>query len=119
VNDTIYADVETIRDSRAALMAVVGRLRSHGVAKIALIGAVPVRADFQPGPWRVAEAYREIYRPIALEEGIPLLDCASRWGDYDSAFEAGYLTDQVHPTSAGHADAAAMVAALLLAAARH
>jgi lysophospholipase L1-like esterase len=117
VNDTIHADVETIRGSRAALTAVVARLRSYGVANIALMGAVPVRADFQPGPWRVADAYREIYRPIALEEGVPLLDFAARWGGYDAAWNAGYLADQVHPSQAGHADAGAMVAALLLTAA--
>ena len=116
VNDTIHADVETIRGSRAALTAAVARLRGHGVANIALMGAVPVRADFQPGPWRVADAYREIYRPIALEEGVPLLDCAVRWGSYDRALEAGFLADQVHPTQAGHADAGALVAALLFAA---
>jgi lysophospholipase L1-like esterase len=116
VNDTIHADVETIRGSRAALAAVVARLHHHGVGTIALIGAVPVRADFQPGPWRVADAYREIYRPIALEAGVPLLDISLRWGDYYRAFEMGYLADQVHPTQAGHADAGEMVAALLLSA---
>ena len=114
VNDTIHADVESVSGSRAALTAVVARLRDHGVSNIALMGAVPVRADFQPGPWRIADAYREIYRPTALEEGLPLLDCALRWGTYDAAFEAGYVADQVHPTQAGHADVGAMVAALLL-----
>jgi lysophospholipase L1-like esterase len=80
------------------------------------MGAVPVRADFQPGPWRVVDAYREIYRPIALEVGVPLLDINLRWGNYCRAFETGYQADQVHPTQAGHADAGEMVAALLLSA---
>lgn len=115
VNDTIHADVETVRGSRTALRAVISRLRHHGVANIALVGPVPVRADFQPGPWRVGDAYREIFRPTAVDAGIPLLDITVRWGDYDSAYEAGHLADQVHPTPAGHADVGAMVAAILLA----
>lgn len=114
VNDTIHADVETIGGSRRALRAVVRRFRDHGVANLALVGPVPVRADFQPGPWRVDDAYREIHRPVATEEDVPLLDWSARWQDHRSAFDAGLLADQVHPSEAGHRDAAAMVADLVL-----
>jgi len=116
VNDTIHADEENPTNSANALRRVLAGLRAHGSQSLALIGAPPVRLDYQPGTWRVVDAYREIYRPVAGEFGIPLLECLTRWSNYDRAFARGFLTDQVHPSALGHADLAAGVADLLLSA---
>jgi lysophospholipase L1-like esterase len=102
VNDTIHADAETVSRSARALKSVIERMYAHGVTRIALVGAGPVRRDFQPGPWFVDDAYAGIYRPVALQYGLPLLEVAAAWAGYESARDAGYLADQVHPTAQGH-----------------
>jgi lysophospholipase L1-like esterase len=119
VNDTIHADEVTTEDSASALRAIIRGLARYGVENIALVGACPVRPDYQPGPWSVAEAYESIYRPISLELGVPLLEWSSRWGDWAEANRQGYYSDHVHPSRDGHWDAGAMVAGLLLRASRH
>jgi lysophospholipase L1-like esterase len=116
VNNTIHADEVGIEESAAALRATVEGFISHGVSNIVLVGANPVRSDFQPGPWDVADAYTEIYRPISLDYGTPLLELATRWGDWARAHELGLIDDQVHPTRDGHQDAGAIVAGLVLSA---
>ncbi|HEV7811561.1 MAG TPA: SGNH/GDSL hydrolase family protein [Leifsonia sp.] len=113
VNDTIHADEVAKQESADALRAIVRGLATHGVRNIALVGACPVRADYQPGPWRVADAYERIYRPVSLEFGIPLLEWCGRWGDWAQADQLGFYADQVHPNRDGHWDAGAMVAGLL------
>jgi lysophospholipase L1-like esterase len=113
VNDTIHADVETLAGSARALRSLLARFRAHGVTRVALVGANPVRGDFQPGPWRVDDAYATMYRPVALEFGVPLLEVARAWGDYDTAREAGFIVDQVHPTRRGHTDIARGLASAL------
>jgi lysophospholipase L1-like esterase len=102
VNDTIHADVESVGRSADALRLVIERMRAHGITRIALVGAGPVRRDCQPGPWFVDDAYAGIYRPVAIEYDLPVLEVASAWGGYESGRAAGYLADQVHPTAKGH-----------------
>ncbi len=116
VNNTIHADQVGVEESAAALRATVEEFIRHGVTNLALVGANPVRPDYQPGPWYVAEAYAEIYRPISLEFGIPLLEWAARWGNWERSNALGYIDDQVHPNKHGHQDVGAMVADLVLAA---
>jgi lysophospholipase L1-like esterase len=102
VNDTIHADVESVARSRRSMRSAIDRLLTHGVPQIALVGPNPVRQDFQPGPWFVRDAYEEVLRPVAQEFGLPLFDVVGAWGNYESAQSAGYIADQVHPTSSGH-----------------
>jgi hypothetical protein len=114
VNDAIHADVEDLEVTARRYRLMLRGLIAAGL-RVALVGAVPVRHDFQPGPWRVADAYERIYRPVATELGLPLLDALHRWGGYDLAHERGFVADQVHPTAAGHADLALALDRLLSA----
>ncbi len=66
VNNTIHADEVGVAESRVRFADLIGSFFSQGISGLAIIGAVPVRADFQPGPWFVADAYREIYRAVAV-----------------------------------------------------
>jgi lysophospholipase L1-like esterase len=118
VNDTIHADQVACDDSAAALRAILKGFARHGIGNLALVGACPVRPDYQPGPWFISDAYERIYRPISRELGVPLLEWSRRWGDWEQADRRGYYADQVHPSRDGHWDAGAMIAGLLLRAER-
>jgi lysophospholipase L1-like esterase len=116
VNNTIHANDIGIAESRTQFASVVRSFLDQDIPGVAIIGPVPVRSDFQPGPWFVADAYRQIYRPVAREFGVPLVDWSTRWRDWTTAHRHGLIDDQVHPNRAGHEDAGAMVAEFLLAA---
>ncbi|WP_328291420.1 SGNH/GDSL hydrolase family protein [Kineococcus sp. NBC_00420] len=103
VNDSIHADEQALAGSAAALETLVRNLLDRQSACVALMGAVPVREDYQPGPWRVRDAYRDLYRPVAEKFGIPLLEIEPAWGGYGRAARDGLVADHVHPNVAGHA----------------
>jgi len=109
VNNTIHADEVTLERSVADLRAVLGSFRDAGVRNIVLIGANPVRSDFQPGPWGQREAFAVMYQPVAREFGVPVIDVGGRWGGYRAAHSRGFLVDQVHPTALGHHDIAEVI----------
>lgn len=102
VNDTIHADEQTKPGSVDALRTVVADLLGQSGSAVALVGAPPVRADHQPGPWRVLEAYRDVYRPVASEFGIPLVEVDEAFSGFGGAVRDGLLADHVHPSVRGH-----------------
>ena len=109
VNDTIHADEVALEQSVSGLRGVLQSFLDAGVRTILLVGANPVRSDFQPGPWGQGDAVSKLYGPVAEEFGVPLVDVARRWVDYPAAHAKGFLVDQVHPTARGHEDIAALV----------
>jgi lysophospholipase L1-like esterase len=115
VNDAIHADETPIEATAASYRSILEGFRSHGIDHLMLVGAPPVRPTHQPGPWGVADLYDQVYRPIALEFDLPLLDLLSRWRDYETARGAGYLEDQVHPTALGHRDIGDLLASAISA----
>jgi len=112
VNDSIHADEEPLDESARALRRIVAGLTVRGL-RVALIAPNPVRSSHQPGPWLVEQSAAAMFEPVVHEFGLPMLDLVTRWGDYDRAFDAGLLRDQVHPTARGHADVGRAIAELV------
>ncbi|MFH1466655.1 MAG: SGNH/GDSL hydrolase family protein [Pseudomonadota bacterium] len=99
---------------RAAFRRDLGRIAAmvaaHGAACV-LLTSCPVRDSWlghAVAPW-----YQEV-RALGAELGLPIADLAQAWSPGEPGSEALWQADGVHPTDAGHARMAEVLAAHLL-----
>jgi lysophospholipase L1-like esterase len=73
----------------------------------------PRQAACTRGPLDCQSDVDAILRTTAGINGYPFLSLTERWGSWANANAAGFMSDGIHPSTAGHADYNALVADFL------
>lgn len=118
VNDAVHASSGVTPAQYATnLAAIVNELKTATTA-VALVHPIPGFPGGTQNLWTSpsSSGYSSAtFYQQADALGIPMVDMSDRWQDYNTANATGLMSDQVHPSTAGHQRAGLDVAGLLSA----